>query len=46
MACFYVSLEKLPLADSITLLFLNPAICALLGRVLLREHAGWLTGVG
>lgn len=46
MACFYMSLVKLPLADSITLLFLNPAFCALLGRLLLREHAGWLTGVG
>lgn len=46
MACFYGSLVKLPLADSITLLFLNPAFCALLGWTLLREHVGWLAAVG
>ncbi|KAL4425857.1 hypothetical protein ABPG75_009873 [Micractinium tetrahymenae] len=46
MVAFYLSLVKLPLADSITLLFLNPAFCALLGRALLGERVDWLTGIG
>ena len=37
---------RLPLADCITLLFCNPAICAILGWLLLGEQFGWMTTVG
>ena len=38
--------RRLPLADSITILFANPAICAVLGWVLLGEQFGLLTVAG
>lgn len=41
MDCFYVAVQHLPLGDAVSLLFLNPAITALLAAVLLSEPLGW-----
>lgn len=37
---------RIPLADTLTLMFLNPPICALLGWALLGERASWRTAAG
>lgn len=42
----FTLLHRIPLADTLTLMFLNPAICALLGWVLLGERASWRTAAG
>lgn len=41
MDCFYVAVQHLPLGDAVSLLFLNPAITALLAAALLSEPLGW-----
>jgi drug/metabolite transporter (DMT)-like permease len=43
---FYVTLSILPLAECISLLYVNPVFCALLGWVVLREGFGWRTSMG
>lgn len=42
----FTLLHRIPLADTLTLMFLNPAICALLGWALLAERASWRTAAG
>lgn len=46
MTLFYASLVRIPLADTMVLMFANPSICAVLGWALLGERFGWRTGVG
>ena len=41
MTTFYVSLNKLPLADGVTLFFLNPAITAVAAWLIMKEALGW-----
>ncbi|GAB4823829.1 hypothetical protein N2152v2_010875 [Parachlorella kessleri] len=46
MTFFFFSLEKLPLADSISIIFCNPAICSIIAWLLLGERFGLLTALG
>lgn len=46
MDCFYISVQRLLLAEAISLLFINPAITAVLAWVFLKERLQWLGVVG
>lgn len=46
MDCFYHGITRLPLADAVSLLFVNPAITAVLAALLLGEPFGRFTAVG
>lgn len=46
MLCRYISITKLPLADSITIGFLAPSLTAVAARIVLGEPAGPRTLVG
>ena len=40
MSCFYVALNHLPLADGVTLFFLNPALTCVAAWLILKEPLG------
>jgi drug/metabolite transporter (DMT)-like permease len=46
MTCFYLGIARLPLSDSIAILYSNPALTAALAFVLLGEKFGALTAGG
>jgi len=46
MDCFYHGITRLPLADAVSLLFVNPAITAALAALLLGEPFGRFTAAG
>jgi drug/metabolite transporter (DMT)-like permease len=41
MDCYYAALQRLPLADAVSLLFLNPVLTAVLAWLLLKETLTW-----
>ena len=41
MDCFYASIQRLPLADAVAVMFLNPVITAVLAFYLLKEPLSW-----
>ena len=45
LACYYVALAKLPLADATTLHFTQPLVTSLLAWWLLGERVGWAAAV-
>lgn len=46
MTCFYATLQRIPLGETVLLMFLNPMFCAAIAWVLLHEHVGWRTAIG
>jgi drug/metabolite transporter (DMT)-like permease len=46
MTTYYVSLLLLPMADAVTLFFLNPTLTAILVWLVRGEHLGWLGAAG
>lgn len=46
MLCRYAALARLPLADSVSIFFIGPALTAVLGRIVLGEPAGLHTALG
>jgi drug/metabolite transporter (DMT)-like permease len=43
LACYYIALVRLPLADATTLQYVQPLITALLAWWILKEAVGWAT---
>eukprot|EP00798_Chlamydomonas_sp_ICE-L_P032435 gene32435-31046_t len=41
MTTFYICLGKLPLADGVTLFFLNPIVTAIAAALIMKERMGW-----
>ena len=41
VACFYIAIAVLPLADAVTYYLAGPIYVAVFAAVLLREHVGW-----
>jgi len=41
MDCYYATIQRLPLADAVSLLFLNPVLTAVLAWLLLKETLTW-----
>jgi drug/metabolite transporter (DMT)-like permease len=41
MDCYYATIQRLPLADAVSLLFLNPVLTAVLAWLILKEHLTW-----
>lgn len=46
MSTYYLSINDLPLAEAVTLFFLNPAVTALAAWAILREPLGLQVGQG
>lgn len=46
MDCFYAAIQRLPLGDAVSIMFLNPAITAVMAWILLREALGWQGACG
>lgn len=46
MDCYYGAIQRLPLGDAVALLFINPALTALLAWVVLGEALSWRGAAG
>ena len=46
MDCYYSTIQRLPLGDAVSLLFINPVLTAILAWVLLHESLTWRGVVG
>ncbi|GFH19799.1 uncharacterized protein HaLaN_16815, partial [Haematococcus lacustris] len=46
MTTYYLSISCLPLADAVTLFFLNPAVTAVAARLVMGEPLGWKGAAG